>query len=73
MGTVEFMVNGRKVSEIYFRNITTYAKPLTTHTYEYQLWRYGEPLRCGTVEHDRDNGIEHLSAIIIKDAIPWRE
>ena len=71
MGTAEFKINGRKVSEIYFRNITTFTEPADDiYDYEYQVWRLGDPLVVGTVKHYRGDGVERLVATIIMDACP---
>ena len=68
MGTIEFKVNGVKVSEIYFRNYgledpSDYSS--NTYMYYYEHYTQGQTLEAGYVAHDRGNGILSLAALII--------
>ena len=63
MGTIEFRVNGDKVGEIYFRNLT--GGDVSDYTYEYFVPEEG--VINGKVCHRRSNGIETLAYLILSD------
>ena len=64
MGTVEFKVNGVKISEIYFRNHKHISGDQYSYYYEY--WQPEKVRFRGIVVHNRSMGIESLVKIIIE-------